>query len=196
MENEELLQEIQSLKAELTELKDLVHNSIIKPIEDDYNNRKYKEATDIWREHFKDKLSPFVDKLKATEGDDFDLFNASYDAWNETDADPDQWVELLIQSINENLEPLAKVFGQPVEDLNAEIKIEDGQVTDVIADTEPEQKEGESTKGESTEGEGKETTEEEKAEEKAEGEEEKELSEEEQFQKELDEAYERMKGKR
>ena len=183
MENEELLQEIQSLKAELTELKDLVHNSIIKPIEDDYNNRKYKEATDIWREHFKDKLSPFVDKLKATEGDDFDLFNASYDAWNETDADPDEWVELLIQSINENLEPLAKVFGQPVENLNAEIKIEDGQVTDVVADTEPE--------SESTEGE--ETTEEEKAEEKAE---EKELSEEEQFQKELDEAYERMKGKR
>ena len=190
MENEELLQEIQSLKAELTELKDLVHNSIIKPIEDDYNNRKYKEATDIWREHFKDKLSPYVDKLKATEGDDFDLFNASYDAWNETDADPDQWVELLIQSINENLEPLAKVFGQPVEDLNAEIKIEDGQVTDVVADTEGESTEGESTEPE-TEGE---TTEEEKAEEPKE--EEKELSEEKQFQKELDEAYERMKGKR
>ena len=182
MENEELLQEIQSLKAELTELKDLVHNSIIKPIEDDYNNRKYKEATDIWRERFKDKLEPYVEKLKATEGDDFDLYNASYDAWNETDADPDEWVELLIKSINESLEPLAKVFGQPVEDLNAEIKIEDGQVTDVVADTEPE--------GESIEGEGEETTEEEKAEEPKE--EEKELSEEEQFQKELDEAYNKM----
>ena len=184
MENEELLQEIQSLRAELTELKDLVHNSIIKPIEDDYNNRKYKEATDIWREHFKDKLEPYVEKLKATEGDDFDLYNASYDAWNETDADPDEWVELLIQSINENLEPLAKVFGQPVEDLNAEIKIENGQVTDVVADTESESDEPETT----------EEVEEEKAEEGAE--EEKELSEEEQFQKELDEAYERMKGKR
>lgn len=184
MENEELLKELQSLKAELTELKDLVHNSIIKPIEDDYNNRKYKEATDIWREHFKDKLEPFVDKLKATEGDDFDLYSASYDAWNETDADPDQWVELLVQSINENLEPLAKVFGVPKEDLNATIEVEDGQVTNVVADTEPEQ----------TKGEGEETTEEEKTEEPKE--EEKELSEEEQFQKELDEAYERMKGKR
>ena len=184
MENEELLQEIQSLKAELTELKDLVHNSIIKPIEDDYNNRKYKEATDIWRERFKDKLEPYVEKLKATEGDDFDLYNASYDAWNETDADPDEWVELLIKSINDSLEPLAKVFGVPQENLNATVEIENGEVTDIQADTEPE-----------TEGEGEETTEEEKAEEGAE-EEEKELSEEEQFQKELDEAYERMKGKR
>lgn len=180
MENEELLAEIQSLKAELTELKDLVHKGIIEPIEKDYNDKKYKEATDIWREHFKDKLSPYEARLKATEGDDFDLFNASYDAWNETDADPDEWVELLIKSIEENLAPLAAAFGVPQEDLNAEVKIENGEVTDVVADTEPE---------ESTEEEG-----EEKAEEEPDAEEE--LSEEEQFQKELDEAYDKMKEKR
>lgn len=181
---EELLGEIQSLKAELTELKDLVHKGIIEPIEKDYNDRKYKEATDIWREHFKDKLSPYEARLKATEGDDFDLYNASYDAWNETDADPDEWVELLIKSIEENLAPLAAAFGVPQEDLNAEVKIENGEVTDVVADTEPEEGTGEDeeepTEGDTTEGEGTE----------------EELSEEEQFQKELDEAYSKMKEKR
>ena len=187
MENEELLAEIQSLKAELTELKDLVHKGIIEPIEKDYNDRKYKEATDIWREHFKDKLSPYEARLKATEGDDFDLYNASYDAWNETDADPDEWVELLIKSIEENLAPLAAAFGVPQEDLNAEVKIENGEVTDVVADTEPE-----------TEGSSEEEKAEEEGEEKAEEESdaEEELSEEEQFQKELDEAYDKMKEKR
>lgn len=176
MENEELLNEIKALKAELEELKDVVHNGIIGPIEKDYNDRKYKEATDMWREHFKDKLSPYEERLKATEGDDFDLFNASYDAWNETDLDPDEWVELLIKSIDESLEPLAKAFGVPQEELNATVEIENGEVKDVKADTEPE-----------------EPTEEEKAEEPAEGEgAEEELSEEEQFQKELDEAYDKM----
>ena len=190
MENEELLAEIQSLKTELAELKDLVHNGIVGPIEKDYNDRKYKEATDIWREHFKDKLSPYEARLKATEGDDFDLFNASYDAWNETDADPDEWVELLIQSIDENLAPLAAAFGVPQEDLNAEVKIENGEVTDVVADTEPEEgeekAEEEKTEEEPTEGEPTE----------GEGAEEEELSEEEAFQKELDEAYDKYKGQR
>ena len=180
--DEELLNEIKSLRAELDELKDLVHKGIIEPIEKDYNDRKYKEATDIWTERYKDKLAPYVDKLKATEGDDFDLMKASYDAWNETDADSDEWVDALIKSIEESLEPLAKAFGVPTEELNAEIKIEDGEITDVQADTEPEE-------GESTEG-GEEVVEEETTEE------EPELSEEEAFQRDLDEAYNKMKEKR
>ena len=180
--DEELLNEIKSLRAELDELKDLVHKGIIEPIEKDYNDRKYKEATDIWTERYKDKLAPYVDKLKATEGDDFDLMKASYDAWNETDADSDEWVDALIKSIEESLEPLAKAFGVPTEELNATVEIENGEVTDVQADTEPEEGGEEVVEEEATE------------EEPAEGEEE--LSEEEAFQKDLDEAYNKMKEKR
>lgn len=186
MENEEILEELKALRKELNELKSVVQDDIIGPIEKDYNDRKYKEATDIWSEHFKDKLSPYAERLKATEGDDFDLMKASYDAWNETDADPDEWVELLIKSIDENLAPLAAAFGVPKEDLNATIEVENGEVTDVVADTEPEE-EG-SSEEEEKEGE------EEKAEE--DNADEEELSEEEQFQKELDDAYDRMKEKR
>lgn len=183
--DEELLNEIKSLRAELDELKDLVHKGIIEPIEKDYNDRKYKEATDIWTERYKDKLAPYVDKLKATEGDDFDLMKASYDAWNDTDADSDEWVDALIKSIEESLEPLARVFGKPVEELDATIEIEDGKVTDVQADTEPEEGEG-----------GKEVVEEETTEEELAPEGEEELSEEEAFQRDLDEAYNKMKEKR
>lgn len=183
MENEELIAEVQALRAELTELKDLVHKGILEPIEKDYNDKKYKEAIDMWTERYKDKLAPYVDRLKATEGDDFDLMKASYDSWNETDADSDEFVDALIKNIEDSLEPLAKAFGVPKEDLNAEVKIENGEVTDVQADTEPE--EGEEKAEE-------EKTEEEKAEEPAE----EELSEEEAFQKELDEAYNKYKGQR
>lgn len=186
MENEELLNEIKSLRTELDELKDLVHTGIIKPIEDDYNSRKYNEALDIWKERYGEKLKPYEERLKATEGDDFDFMKASYDAWNETEEDSDEWVDAIIKSIDQVLEPLAKVFGVPQEEMNATIEVENGEVKDVVADTEPE--EGEETTEEPAEEQG-----EEKAEEGASDEE---LSEEEQFQKELDDAYEKYKGQR
>ena len=191
MENEKLLNEIKSLRTELDELKDLVHTGIIKPIEDDYNSRKYNEALDIWKERYGEKLKPYEERLKATEGDDFDFMKASYDAWNETDEDSDEWVDAIIKSIDQVLEPLAKVFGVPKEEMNATIEVEDGEVKDVVADTEPE---GEETEEESAEEEPDEEQGEEVAEE--EGASDEELSEEEQFQKELDDAYEKYKGQR
>jgi hypothetical protein len=181
---EELISEVQALKAELTELKDLVHKGIIEPIEKDYNDRKYKEALDMWTERYGEKLSPYIDRLKATDGEDFDLMKSSYDAWNESDMDSDEWVDLLIQGIEKSLEPLAKVFGVEKEDLNATIEVKDGEVADIKADTEPEQTEEEGTENRG-EIEGSDATESEP-----------ELSEEEQFQKELDDAYAKMKEKR
>lgn len=188
---EEVKQEIEALKQEVASLKDVLYKGIIEPIEKDYNDRKYNEAVGIWTERFKDKLSPYLEKLKATEGDDFDLYKASYDAWNETDADPEQFVGLLIQSIEESLEPLAKVFGVEKEDLDATITIEDGEVADVQADTEPEEGEGADEVSDEVSDEG--AGEGENAEESAV---EEELSEEEQFQRDLDEAYEKMKERR
>lgn len=192
MENEELLNEIKTLRAELDELKDLVHKGIIEPIEKDYNDRKYNEALDIWKERYGEKLKPYEERMKATEGEDFDLMKSTYDAWNDTEDDSDEWVDALVKAIDETLAPLSKVFGVPQEDLNATIEVEDGEVKDIVADTEPESEEEGTAEGNATEEEG--DTEEGGEEEPSE--EDKELSEEEQFQKELDDAYEKYKGQR
>lgn len=192
MENEELLNEIKTLRAELDELKDLVHKGIIEPIEKDYNDRKYNEALDIWKERYGEKLKPYEERMKATEGDDFDLMKSTYDAWNDTEDDSDEWVDALVKAIDETLAPLSKVFGVSQEDLNATIEVEDGEVKDIVADTEPETEEGSAEEEETSEG----TATEEEGEEEEPSEEDEELSEEEQFQKELDDAYEKYKGQR
>lgn len=185
MENEELLNEIKALRQELDDLKKIVHEDIIGPIEKDWNDKKYNEALDAWKSKYQDKLSPYEERLKATEGDDFDMWKTTYDEWNATEDDPDEWVDVLIEEIDKSLEPLAKVFGVPKEDLNATIEVENGEVADIQADTEPE-------------GEAEKTVEVETEEKPAEGEEEgdEELSEEEAFQKELDDAYNKYKGQR
>lgn len=175
MENEELVNEIKALRRDLDELKGIVQDDIIGPVEQDWNDKKYKEAVDAWKNKYGEKLSPYEEKLKATEGDDFDIWKTTYDEWNATEDDPDEWVDVLIEEIDKSLEPLAKVFGVPKEDLNATVEIENGVVADIQADIEPEAGEEEG---------------------KEEGAEEEELSEEEAFQKELDEAYNKYKGQR
>lgn len=186
MENEELLNEIKALRQELDDLKKIVHEDIIGPIEKDWNDKKYNEALDAWKNKYKDKLSPYEERLKATEGDDFDIWKSTYNEWNASEDDADEWVDVLIEELDKTLDPLAKAFGVAKEDLNATIEVENGVVKDVVADTEPE---GEST--EVTEG-AEEVTEGAEGEEKPEGEGEEELSEEEAFQKELDDAYAKM----
>lgn len=190
MENEELVNEIKALRQELDELKSIVQDDIIGPVEKDWNDKKYGEALDAWKNKYGEKLSPYEERLKATEGDDFDIWKTTYDEWNATEDDPDEWVDVLIEEIDKSLEPLAKVFGVPKEDLNATVEIENGEVADIQADIEPE--------GEGTEAE-EEVTEETVTEEEPateEGAEEEELSEEEAFQKELDDAYNKYKGQR
>ena len=188
MENEELLNEIKALRQELDDLKKIVHEDIIGPIEKDWNDKKYNEALDAWKNKYKDKLSPYEERLKATEGDDFDMWKSTYDEWNASEDDADEWVDVLIEELDKSLDPLAKAFGVAKEDLNATIEVKNGEVADVVADTEPE------AEAEVTEGEEKpEGAEEEpEGEEVAEEEGEEELSEEEAFQKELDDAYAKM----
>ena len=190
MENEELLNEIKALRQELDDLKKIVHEDIIGPIEKDWNDKKYNEALDAWKNKYKDKLSPYEERLKATEGDDFDIWKSTYDEWNASEDDADEWVDVLVEELDKTLDPLAKAFGVAKEDLNADIKIEGGEVTDIVADTEPEVEGAEVTEGAEKTPEGAEevATEEEGGEE--------ELSEEEAFQKELDDAYAKMKEKR
>ena len=181
MENEELLNEIKALRQELDDLKKIVHEDIIEPIEKDWNDKKYNEALDAWKNKYKDKLSPYEERLKATEGDDFDMWKSTYDEWNASEDDADEWVDVLIEELDKSLDPLAKAFGVAKEDLNATIEVKNGEVADVVADTEPE------AEAEVTEGEEKP-----EGEEVAEEEGEEELSEEEAFQKELDDAYAKM----
>ena len=188
MENEELVNEIKALRQELDELKSIVQDDIIGPVEKDWNDKKYEEALTAWKNKYGEKLSPYEEKLKATEGDDFDIWKTTYDEWNATEDDPDEWVDVLIEEIDKSLEPLAKVFGVPKEDLNATVEIENGVVADIQADIEPEAEEVTEETVTEEEPATEEGTEEEGAEE--------ELSEEEAFQKELDEAYDKYKGQR
>ena len=91
---------------------DVLYNKIIKPaetLENDYNTGLRR---DDFKAKYADKLSPFNDKLKAIEGDDFDLVEKAFGDFDaiEGEKNGDEYVEKLIAKVQSQLDKISKAF--------------------------------------------------------------------------------------
>lgn len=139
----EIIEYQKHLANEITEIKTSIMDELINPIKDEYEKMEYDNALSDWRCKYAEKLEGFDGKLKALEGDDFDIIKKSFDDFNErTDGmEPDEYVDKLAESINEQLTAIGEAFGiEPekieevkVETEDGEVKaeVEDGKVTEV-----------------------------------------------------------------
>lgn len=75
-----------------------------------------------WSDKYKDKLSPYADKLKLLNGDDFDIFNESYDEYNKDykDISDDEYTDSLVDNIKKVMNRIWPEVPGPVADLAAE----------------------------------------------------------------------------
>lgn len=71
---------------------------------------KVGEADDKFNRHefstkHEEKLGKYADKMKAMNGDDFDLMNAAYDEYHESysDLSEDQYVDALVENIEKTI---------------------------------------------------------------------------------------------
>lgn len=93
-------------------MEDVLYNKIIKPaetLENDYNTGLRR---DDFKSKYADKLSPFNDKLKAIEGDDFDLVEKAFGDFDaiEGEKNGDEYVEKLIAKVQSQLDKISKAF--------------------------------------------------------------------------------------
>lgn len=93
-------------------MEDVLYNKIIKPaetLENDYNTGLRR---DEFKSKYADKLSPFNDKLKAIEGDDFDLVEKAFGDFDaiEGEKNGDEYVEKLIAKVQSQLDKISKAF--------------------------------------------------------------------------------------
>lgn len=80
---------------------------------------EYDKADDTfkrgqWHDHFAEKLDPYCGKLKALNGDDFDLYKESFDEWSKdfSDLDADEYVTELVKNIDALLDKLRNAIGE------------------------------------------------------------------------------------
>jgi hypothetical protein len=127
-------------------LEDVLYKQILEPakaLNDGFEKDKRKAA---FMEKHGSALSEFNDRLKAIEGEDFDLAEHTFEDYDNSDHSigEDEYVAALVAKVKEQLDRISKVFGSPVTveqkpDGDIEIKADDngnGEGEETVAETE------------------------------------------------------------
>lgn len=156
----EIIEYQKHLAEEITEIKTAVMDNLINPIKGEFEKYQHDEALSDFREKHAEKLEGFNEKLKALEGDDFDIVEKAFDDFSERNDDmsEDEYVDKLAEHVQEQLNEIASAFGIEKEDIEevkvettdgeVEAKVEDGEVVAVEKEAEEEKTEDTETKEE------------------------------------------------
>lgn len=108
MENNELLEHFTSVVEELNSKLDTILGDYQKAQDEFDENQKSK----AWEEKFGEKLGPYADKMKALNGDDFDILSESRKEYEAEygDFSDDEYVDALVKNIDEALNGLKEAL--------------------------------------------------------------------------------------
>ena len=142
MENTELVEKLDLLMSavqeiaakldahdqQLQELDTVLYDGIIGPSNEALAQNEYDNALSDFRAKYAEKLEPFEATSKAIEGDDFDVFKAAFDGYNDGDYDMsvDEYVDKVTESLGEQIaairEAVAEKEGVEPEDVHVEVE--------------------------------------------------------------------------
>lgn len=146
---------------QINELRTTVYDEIINPANEYIDEMDRNDRFEQFNEKHGEKLKPFNEELAALEGDDFDLSRTAFDAYDSYEGDDkmdeDEYVDQLVEQVQEKLADIKAKLGVPedtevavqeTEDGDVEVVTEDG---DVIASTDGEEGGDEATESEGAE---------------------------------------------
>ena len=151
----EIIEYQKHLAEEITEIRTAILEELINPINDEFNKMQHDNALSDFRCKYAEKLEPLNGRLKALEGDDFDIVEKAFDDFSarKDGMEADVYTDKLIEKVNEQLNKISEAFGVPasevkevkIETENGEAKaeVEDGKVVAVEGETNTETEEPE-----------------------------------------------------
>ena len=145
MEQTELENIVMDLKDKIDSILETVSNS-----EKEYN---YNKGLEEFKQRNSKSLSPYYEKLKKLNGDDFDLDKAAYDEYNDSFSDIEEstYVAQLVSEIENKISKLREALGEDEveiesDDEKTEVKTHDTEIetntgSDVVTDKTEEKEE-------------------------------------------------------
>ena len=141
MEQAELENIVMDLKDKIDNILETVSNS-----EKEYN---YNKGLEEFKQRNSKSLSPYYEKLKKLNGEDFDLDKAAFDEYNDSFSDIEEstYVAQLVSEIENKISKLREALGEDEveiesDDEKTEVKTHDTEIeTNTGSDVETEDKE-------------------------------------------------------
>jgi hypothetical protein len=143
----------EELQARIESLEDTVINGIINPAHEAAEKAAYDRDLEDFKGRYSEKIDPYLDKIKAVEGDDFDIYKTAFDGYKEyKDANGDKaldevgYVDELLSGIASQLDKVKELINaeevevKQDEDGNTELKadgetVAEGEKTETPEDT-------------------------------------------------------------
>lgn len=129
----------EELQTRIESLEDTVINGIINPAHEAAEKAAYDRDLEDFKGRYSEKIDPYLDKIKAVEGDDFDIFKTAFDGYKEyKDANGDKaldevgYVDELLSGIASQLDKVKELINAE----NVEVKQDEDGNTELKADGE------------------------------------------------------------
>lgn len=134
-------------QSRIDELDSVLYDGLIGPANEQLAQNEYNNALSDFRTKYAEKLSPYEGFTKAVEGDDFDIYKAAFDGYNEGEYDfsPDEYVDKKVVELAEQVEAVkeaaAQIAGIKPEQVDVKVDTKDnGGVTVDVDDTTTDEK--------------------------------------------------------
>lgn len=104
-------------------------NDLLCTVDEARNEYEVGERRNGFRERNAEKLSQFADKLKAIEGDDFDIVDQAFADYDSLENKPEEevYVAALCAKVSEQLNKIAEAYGINTNETPVEATLEDGE---------------------------------------------------------------------
>lgn len=144
MTDEEMLdifKQFRDLMSETLDRVDAMEDTLYKKVLDPMAQLQYDyergQRHDAFMGKHGEQLRAFNDKLKAIEGDDFDLAENTFNDYDESDhsIDEDEYVATLIAKVQSQIDKISKAFGGGNIEVESKDKDKDGTAEEITVET-------------------------------------------------------------
>lgn len=136
---------IKATREKAENLEHLVFDEVINPAKKAMEDEIYQSGLDDFSSRYGEKLGGYNDKLRAIEGEDFDIMKQAYDGYNSIEGEkPDEetYVDELVKVVDKQLDDIREKLGLS-EDAEVAVKQDKNGDTAVEVDGKKVSKEGE-----------------------------------------------------